>query len=157
MYNIYSCNLFCETKEKIKIITPQEKAMATHSSTLAWKIPWAEESGRLQSMGMWIVGHDSVTSPSLSLSCAGEGNGKPLECYCLENPWGGGSFWAAVYGVAQRRTRLKRLSNISSSDHKSEIHENWVWLNRIQNSGRDEGCLRYLHIPSHEALTLWES
>ena len=59
MYNIYSCNLFCETKEKIKIITPQEKAMATHSSTLAWKIPWAEESGRLQSMGSLRVGHDS--------------------------------------------------------------------------------------------------
>ena len=35
-----------------------EKAMATHSSTLAWKIPWMEESGRLQSMGSLRVGHD---------------------------------------------------------------------------------------------------
>ena len=46
----------------------REKAMATHSSTLAWKIPWVEESGRLQSMGSWRVGHDWVTS----LSCVGE-------------------------------------------------------------------------------------
>ena len=42
-----------------------EKAMATHSSTLAWKIPWTEEPGRLQSMGSLSVGHDSVTSLSL--------------------------------------------------------------------------------------------
>ena len=42
-----------------------EKAMATHSSTLAWKIPWMEESGRLQSMGAWRVRHDWVSSFSL--------------------------------------------------------------------------------------------
>ena len=42
-----------------------EKAMATHSSTLAWKIPWAEEHGGLQSMGSLRVGHDHVTSLSL--------------------------------------------------------------------------------------------
>ena len=42
-----------------------EKAMATHSSTLASKIPWTEEPGRLQSMGSLRVGHDSVTSLSL--------------------------------------------------------------------------------------------
>ena len=37
---------------------PLEKEMATHSSTLAWKIPWTEEPGRLQSMGSQRVGHD---------------------------------------------------------------------------------------------------
>ena len=42
-----------------------EKAMATHSSTLVWKIPWTEEPGRLQSMGSWRVGHDWATSLSL--------------------------------------------------------------------------------------------
>ena len=42
-----------------------EKAMAPHSSTLAWKIPWMEEPGRLQSMGSLRVGHDWVTSLSL--------------------------------------------------------------------------------------------
>ena len=50
-----------------------------------------------------------------SLSCIGEGNGSPLQCSCLENPRDGGVWWAAVYGVAQSQTRLKRLSSSSSS------------------------------------------
>ena len=50
-----------------------------------------------------------------SLSCIGEGNGNPLQCSCLENPRDGGAWWAAVYGVTQSRTRLKRLSSSSSS------------------------------------------
>ena len=50
-----------------------------------------------------------------SLSCIGEGNGNPLQCSCLENPRDGGAWWAAVYGVAQSRTWLKRLSSSSSS------------------------------------------
>ena len=86
--------------------------MATHSSTLAWKIPWTEEPGRLQSMGSKTVGHDWATS--LSLSCIGEGNGHPLQCSCLENPRDRGAWWAAVYGVTQSRTRLKQLSSSSS-------------------------------------------
>ena len=49
-----------------------------------------------------------------SLSCIGEGNGNPLQCSCLENPRDGGAWWASVYGVAQSRTRLKRLSSSSS-------------------------------------------
>ena len=52
---------------------------------------------------------------SLSLSCIGEGNGNPLWYSCLENPRDGGAWWAAVYGAAQNRTRLKRLSSSSSS------------------------------------------
>ena len=50
-----------------------------------------------------------------SLSCTGEGNGNPLQCSCLENPRDGGAWWAAVYGVAQSRTQLKRLSSSSNS------------------------------------------
>ena len=49
-----------------------------------------------------------------SLSCFGEGNGNPLQYYCLENLRDRGVWWAAVYGVAQSRTRLKRLNSISS-------------------------------------------
>ena len=45
-----------------------------------------------------------------SLSCNGEGNGNLLQCSCLENPRDGGAWWAAIYGVTQSRTRLKRLS-----------------------------------------------
>ena len=50
-----------------------------------------------------------------SLSCIGEGNGNPFQCSCLKNPRDGRAWWAAVYGAAQSRTRLKRLSSSSSS------------------------------------------
>ena len=88
--------------------------MAPHSSTLAWKIPWTEEPGGLQSMGSLRVRHDERLPFHFSLSCSGEGNGTPLQCSCLENPRGGGAWWAAVYGVTQSRTRLKRLSSSST-------------------------------------------
>ena len=58
--------------------------------------------------------NDWATSLSLFLSCIGEGNGNPLQCSCLENPMDGGAWWAAIYGVAQSRTRLKQLSSSSS-------------------------------------------
>ena len=45
----------------------------------------------------------------------GEGNGNPLQCSCLENPRDGGAWWAAVCGVTQSQTQLKRLSSSSSS------------------------------------------
>ena len=89
--------------------------MATHSSTLAWKIPWREEPGSLQSLGSRRVGHDWVIHFHFSLSCIGEGNGNPLQCSCLENPRDERAWWAAIYGVAQSRTRLKWLSSSSSS------------------------------------------
>ena len=98
-----------------------EEAMAPHSSTLAWKVPWMEEPGRLQSMGSLRVRHEWATS--LSLSCIGEGNSNPLPCYCLENPRDRGAWWVAVYGVAYSRTRLKRLSN-SGSRYTSRSCEN---------------------------------
>ena len=85
--------------------------MATHSSTLAWKIPWTKEPDRLQSMGSLRVRHDWASS----LSHIGEGNGNPLQCSCLENPRDRGDWWAAIFGVAQSRTRLKWLSSSSSS------------------------------------------
>ena len=77
--------------------------MAPHSSTLAWKIPWMEEPGLLQSMGSRRVGHNCATSLSLFtfLHC------NPLHCSCLENPRDGGAWWAAIYEVTQSRTRLK--------------------------------------------------
>ena len=60
--------------------------MASHSSTLAWKIPWTEEPGRLQSMGSLESDTTEHLHSHFSLSCTGEGNGNPLQCYCLENP-----------------------------------------------------------------------
>ena len=122
-----------------------EKAMAPHSSTLAWKIPWMEEPSRLQSMGSLRVRHDWGTS----LSCTGEGNGNPLQCSCLENPRDGGAWWAAVYGVAQSRTRLKWLGSSTPSLWTTSpklpclLASNWVqqiggtWR-RSQANGREK-------------------
>ena len=103
--------------------------MTLHSSTLAWKIPWTEEPGRLQFMGLRRVGHDSATS--LSLLCIGEGNGNPLQCSCLENPWDRGAWWAAVYGVTQSQTRLKRLSSRTRISLRAPI---------ISEGLREESC-----------------
>ena len=91
--------------------------MAPHSSTLAWKIPWTEEPGGLQSMGLLELDTTEQLHFHFSLSCTGEGNGTPLQCSCLENPRAGGAWWAAVYGVTQSWTRLKRLSSSSSQYH----------------------------------------
>ena len=88
--------------------------MAIHSSTLAWKIPWTEEPGRLQSMGSLESDTTERLHFPFSLSCIVEGNGNPLQCSCLENPRDGGAWWAAVYGLAQSRTRLKQLGSSSS-------------------------------------------
>ena len=88
--------------------------MAPHSSTFAWKIPWTEEPGRLQSMGSLESDTTERLPFHFSLSCIGAGNGNPLQCSCLENLRDGGAWWAAVYGVTQSRTWLKRLSSSSS-------------------------------------------
>ena len=80
-----------------------EKAVATHSSTLAWKIPWVE--GRsLVGYSPWGCEESERTERlhfHFSLSCLGEGNGNPLQCSCLENPRDGRAWWAAISGVAQ--------------------------------------------------------
>ena len=91
--------------------------------TGAWRRQWpatpvllpGKSHGRRNLVGCRPWGHkESDTTERLhfhfSLSCTGEGNGNPLQCSCLENPRDGGAWWAAVHGVAQSRTRLKRLS-----------------------------------------------
>ena len=60
--------------------------MAPHSSTFAWKIPWMEEPGRLQYVGLLESDKTERLHFHFSLSCTGEGNGNPLQCSCLENP-----------------------------------------------------------------------
>ena len=68
--------------------------------------------------GAWwvhgVVSSQTATSLSLSFSCTRDGHGNPLQCSCLENPRDGGAWWAAIYGVAQSRTRLTQLSSSSS-------------------------------------------
>ena len=67
-----------------------------------------------------------------SLSCIGEGNGNPLQCSCLENPRDGGAWWAAVYGVTQSRTQLKRLSNSSSSSSSRSLKVQEINVKRTE-------------------------
>ena len=105
--------VFCDCGFQSVCLLMTEKAMAPHSSSLAWEIPWTEEPGRLQSMGSPRVGHDWATSLSLFTFMHWRRN--PLQCSCLENPRDGGAWWEAMYGVAQSRTGLKRLSSSSSS------------------------------------------
>ena len=88
--------------------------MAPHSSTLAWKIPW---TASLVGCSPWSRKESDTTERlhfHFSLSCIGEGNGNPLQYSCLENPRDSGAWLAAIYGVAQSRTLLKRLSSSSS-------------------------------------------
>ena len=100
---------------KVFISHFSEKAMAPTPVLLPWK-----SHARRSLVGCSPWGHEeSDTTERLhfhfSLSRIGEGNGNSLQCSYLENPRDGGAWWAAVYGVAQSRTRLKRLSSSSSS------------------------------------------
>ena len=91
-----------------------EKAMAPHSSTLAWKIPWTEEPGRLQSMGSLRVGHDWATSLSFFTFMCWRRKWQPTPVFLPGESRDGGAWWDAVYRVAQSWTRLKQLSSSSS-------------------------------------------
>ena len=84
--------------------------MAPHSGTLAWKIPWMEEPGRLQGMELRKVRQDLAASFSLSTFIHWRGNGNPLQCSCLENPRDGGAWWATVYGASQSQTQRSGLA-----------------------------------------------
>ena len=106
-----SC-IFCASVLELEY---SEKAMAPQSH--GWK--------RLVGCSPWGCLESDTTERlhfHFSLSCIGEGNGNPLQCSWLENPRDGGSWWAAVYGVALSRTGLKRLSSSSrSSSSKRKV------------------------------------
>ena len=97
------------------VLRLSEKAVSPHSSTLACKIPWTEEPGRMQSMGSQRVGHDWATSLSLFTFMHWRRKWQPTPVFLPGESQGRGTWWAAAYGVAQSRTRLKRLSSSSSS------------------------------------------
>ena len=106
--------------------------MAPHSSTLAWKIPWMRSLVGYSSWGHEESDRTERLHFHFSLSCIRDRdrNGNPLQCSCLENPRNGGAWWAAVYGVAQSRTRLKRLSS-SSSSSSSMLFESMMPSNHL--------------------------
>ena len=91
-----------------------EIAMAPHFSTLAWKIPWMEEPGRLQSTGSLRVRHNWATSLSLFSFMHWRRKWQPTPVFLSGESQGRGAWWTAIYGVTQSRTRLKWLrSSIS--------------------------------------------
>ena len=96
--------------------------------------PWGLEE---LEMTEWLHFH-------FSLLCIGEGNGNPLQCSCLENPRDGETWWAAVYGVAQSRTRLKWLSSRQQQQQQQQhpsvkcvLHYKWMngqrseWMSKL--------------------------
>ena len=125
-----------------------EKAMATHSSTLARKIPWMEEPGGLQSMGSRRVGHDWAASLSLFTLMPWRRKWQPTPVFLPGESQGQ---WAPVYGVAQSRTQLKWLSSSSSQIAQKAWwsgSDSWLWPNKPSHSpphpqslpSRPRGC-----------------
>ena len=95
---------------------------------------------------------DTVEWPHFhfSLSCIGEGNGNPLQCFCLENPRDSGAWWAAIYGVAQNRTRLKRPS--SSSIYNILKVRKYIWQMDLQSPLKREAGMIILSLPGATSL-----
>ena len=96
---------------------PWRRELATHSSILAWRIPWTEEPGRLQFMGSRRVGHDwsdlaAAAMQDTWVQSLGwkdplkKGIGYPLQYSCLENSMNRGAWWATVHRVAKSQTQL---------------------------------------------------
>ena len=115
---------------------------------VVWKIPWrwewlptsviltGESHGWRSLVGCspWGPKESDATERlhfQFSRSCIGERNGNPLQCSCLENPRDGGAWWAAVYGVAQSRTGLMRLSSSSSRSSSCKY-------TRVASSGHED-------------------
>ena len=97
------------------VALPLETAMAPPPALLPRKSHGRRSLVGCSPWGRWESGTTERLHFHFSLSCTGEGNGSPLQCSCLENPRDGGAWWAAVSGVTQSRTRLKRLSSSSST------------------------------------------
>ena len=119
--------------------------MAPHSSTLAWKIPWSLVG--CSPWGREELGTTEWLYFPFSLSCIGEGNGTPLQCSCLENPRDRGAWWAAVYGVAQSRTRWKRLGSSSSS--RPTLSHDVVQNMQIQSPQEPDSTRSSCFLPEH--------
>ena len=109
--------LLCLTHSVVFDGSSMDKAMAPHSSTLAWKIPWTEEPGGLQSMGSWRVRHDWTTSLWLFSFMHWRRKWQPTPVFLPRESQGRGSLVGChLWGW----TRLKWLSSSSSVTFKSK-------------------------------------
>ena len=113
--------------------------------------PWGREESDTTE---WLHLH-------FSLSCIEEGNGNPLQCSCLENPRNSGAWWAAVYGVTQSQTRLKRLSGSSMSIESVMLSNHLIFchpLLLLQSFPAPQSfLLSQLFAPGSQSIGTWAS
>ena len=131
--NEISCRTGIETQtQRMDIWTQRwggEGGMNGESSTDIYTLPRVKQtaSGKL-----YTTGSSAWCFVMTQTGGDGEGNGNPLQCSCMENPMDRGAWWAAVYGVAQSRTRLKRLSSSSRQEEKGTTEEEMAgWHHRL--------------------------
>ena len=124
--------------------------MAPHSSTLAWRIPWTEEPGRLQFMGSWRVGHDWETSLSLFTFMHWRRKWQPTPVFLPGESQGWWAWWAAISGVAQSRTQLKQLSSSSRYIYMKEIYYlPWCLRKRLRQINSRQNILNVVSCSQH--------
>ena len=105
-----------ENKRERKVgMENKRMKMKTSFKYLLWEIPWMEEPGRLWSMGLLRVGHGWATSLLLFTFMHWKRKWQPTPVFLPGASQGGEAWWAAIYGVAQSRTWLKRLSSTMGS------------------------------------------
>jgi len=133
--------------------------MAPHSSTLAWKIPWMEKPGRLQSIGSLGVGHNSVTSLSLFTFMHWRRKWQPTPVFLPGESQGRGNLVGCCLWGRTDRTRLKRLSS-SSSSHSSQCLQIQMFFSsrkyeEIQTTDYDK-AMRMNDLQLHTATAMQE-
>ena len=122
--------------------------MATHSSSLAWKIPWTEEPCRLQSMGSQRVGHNWETSLYFFTFMHWRRKWQPTPAFLTGESQGRGSLVGCRLWIAQGRTRLKRLSSSSSSskDYLFKVH--WIYTTHLATKWISLAWKQYISVDS---------
>ena len=134
--------------------------MATHSSSLAWKIPWTEEPGRLQSMGSRRVGHDWATSLSLFTFMHWRRKWQPAPVFLPGvflpgESQGRESLVGCCLWIAQGRTRLKRLSSSSSSskDYLFKVH--WIYTTHLATKWISLAWKQHISVDSQARISCY--
>ena len=139
-----------------------EKAVAPTPVLLPGKSHGRRSLAGCSPWGRWGSDTTERLPFHFSLSYIGEGNGNPLQCSCLENPRDGEAWWAAVYGVAQSRTRLKWLSSSSRSlvmsdraSHVVPVIKEPTCQPRKHKRGRFNPWVG--KIPTHSSILAWRT
>ena len=143
------------TRSNLYIITlNKEKAMAPHSSTLAWKIPWTEEPGRLQSMGSWRVRHNWATSLSLFTFMHWRKKWQPTPVFLPGGSQGGQSLVGCSLWGHTEWDPTERLPFHFSLSCTGEGNDNPLQCSCLENP-RDGGAWWLLSMGSHRVGHNW--